>query len=212
MRIICLRHASLPLIALMTVLLSCFPPFANAEWVHDGQAQEGKVTASFRAGFSIPTQEMIVNTDGGFGPAVNLHLQYGLNRYFAAGFMVEWEHLGYEQDRPNVNIGTRNTVSLLPTLEYRPGRFGSVIPYVSTGIGVNVNTFNEEPGIPKTSLANTFAWRIAGGIDIPLTDQLMLNAELAWKRNRGGLEVGNVDAGSFDASTANLLFGAKYTF
>lgn len=212
MHIICPRRPSLPLIALMTGLLSYFPFSANAEWVHEGQAQEGKVTASFRAGISIPTQETIVNTDGGVGPAVNLHLQYGLNRYFAAGFMVEWERLGYNQQRPNVDIGTRNTVSLLPTLEYRPGRFGSVIPYLQTGIGVNVNTFNEEPGIPRTSLSNTFAWRIAGGFDIPLTNQLMLNAELAWKRNRGSLEVGNVDAGSFDASTANLLFGVKYTF
>ena len=212
MRPMSVRQVALPILAITAIAMTSLPSHAHAQWVHEGQAKEGQWTASFRAGFSIPTQETIVNTDGGLGPAVNLHLQYGLNRYFAAGFMVEWERMGYEQQRPNVDIGTRNTISLLPTLEYRPGRFGSVIPYLSTGIGLNVNTFDEEPGIPKTSLANTFAWRVAGGIDFPITDRLMLNAELAWKRNRGGLEVGNVDVGSFDASTANLLFGAKYTF
>ena len=209
---ISLRRVPLSVLALLAMALGGFPSLASAEWVHEGQAKEGKWTASFRAGFSIPTQEMIVNTDGGLGPAVNLHLQYGLNRFFAAGFMLEWEHLGYEQERPNRDIGTRNTISLLPTLEFRPGRFGNVIPYISTGIGINVNTFDEEPGVPSTSLSNTFAWRVAGGVDYPITEQLMLNAELAWKRNRGGLEVGNVDVGSFDASTANLLFGVKYTF
>lgn len=86
------------------------------------------------------------------------------------------------------------------------------MPYVSTGIGVNVNSFSEENGIPKTSFANTFAFRLAGGLDYALSERLMLNAELAWKRNRGGLEVANQNVGSFDASSANLLFGVKYTF
>lgn len=185
---------------------------ADFGWVHEGQAKEGKWTMGFRAGFSIPTQEAIAGNDAGLGPALNFQVQYGLNKYFAVGFMLEWEHRGFDQENPSLDVGSLNTVSLMPTLEFRPGRFGVLVPYLSTGIGVNVNSFSEESGVPKSSFANTFAFRLAGGVDYPLTDKLMLNAELAWKRNRGGLEVGNQNAGSFDASTANLLFGVKFTF
>jgi hypothetical protein len=40
----------------------------------------------------------------------------------------------------------------------------------------------------------------------------MLNTEAAWKRNRGGLELNNQDAGSVDASSISLLVGVRYTF
>ncbi|MFO0774908.1 MAG: outer membrane beta-barrel protein [Nitrospiraceae bacterium] len=187
-------------------------PTAQADWVHEGQAQEGRWTAGFRAGLSIPTQETIPTTDAGLGPAVNLQVQYGLNRFFRAGMLVEWDRHTFDNQVTGSKVGTSNTITVLPTLEYRPGHFGAVIPYLSTGIGANINMFDESRGIAKTSMGTTFAFRLAGGLDYALSDRLMLNAELAWKRNRGGLEVGGVNAGSFDASSANLLFGVKYTF
>ncbi|MEO8339779.1 MAG: hypothetical protein ABI604_08660 [Nitrospirota bacterium] len=45
-----------------------------------------------------------------------------------------------------------------------------------------------------------------------MTHNLMLNTEAAWKRNRGGLEINNQDAGSVDASGVSLVVGARYTF
>ncbi|MGZ8405703.1 MAG: hypothetical protein ACXW38_08515 [Nitrospira sp.] len=90
---------------------------------------------------------------------------------------------------------------ILPVnLEYRPGHFGPFVPYVTTGIGVNVNTNNVE---------NTFAWRIGGGMDYALSNLvssapkgLMLNVETAWKRNHP----------ASDGSTIGLLFGVRHTF
>lgn len=206
------RRGLLAVAALALLSVGTIAETARAEWVHEGQAKEGRWTAGLRAGLTLPTQEMFRGTDTNLGPAVNGQIQYGLNRFFAVGFMVEWERRGWDQESPSGKIGTLNTISFMPTLEFRPGRVGAVMPYLSTGMGANLNTFNEASNIAKTSFGTTFAWRVAGGMDYPLTEKLMLNAEIAWKRNRGSLEVGGAHVGSFDASTANLLFGVKYTF
>jgi opacity protein-like surface antigen len=191
------------------------PVSTQAQWVPEGQAPEGRWTAGFRAGFSPLTQEMFAGTDTSVGPVLNFMGMYGINKWMNVGLMLEWNRHSVDTERGR-DIGTLNTVSLLPTVEFRPGRFGRVVPYGSVGIGVNVNSFSEDDTYKRTSgsvsPANTFAFRLAGGVDYPLNDRLALNTELAWKRNRGGLELAGADAGSFDASSINLLFGVKYTF
>ncbi len=165
----------------------------GAEWVHEGMAEEGKITAGFRVGPSFVTQSSGVST---VGPLVNFQGMYDLNRWFRIGMMLEWQRHGVD-----VGNGGVNTISILPVnLEYRPGHFGPFIPYLTTGIGVNVNTHD---------VPNSFAWRVGGGIDYALTNLvsaapkgLMLNVETAWKRNHA--------AG--DLSTIGLLFGVRHTF
>lgn len=186
---------------------------AQAEWVHEGQANEGKWTLGARTGFNIPTQSWADNTKTSVGPTpINLHAMYGISKWIRLGFMMEWERRSIDDRNPNIDLGTLNTVSLLPTVEFRPGHFSGVTPYLSTSIGVNVNSFSEDNDAVKISHANTFAYRLAGGLDFPLAPNLMLNTEAAWKRNRGGLEINNQDAGSFDASSISLLVGVRYTF
>lgn len=170
---------------------------AHAEdlgWVHEGMAEEGKFTGGFRVGPSFTTQDSGVST---VGPLVNFQGLYGLNRWFRVGMMLEWERHGVD-----VGSGGVNTVSILPAyLEFRPGHFGPFVPYLATGIGVNVNTHD---------VSDSFAWRVGGGVDYALTNLmagapkgLMLNMETAWKRNHpsGG-----------DGSTIGLLFGVRHTF
>ena len=165
-----------------------------AEWEHEGMAEPGKWTAGFRVGPSFITQDSLLNTAG---PALNFQALYGINRWFRLGSMLEWENHGFDRAR-----GSLDTVTLLPLmLEYRPGHFGGVIPYVSTGIGVNINSDNVQ---------DSFAWRTAGGVDYALNNWfpsspkgLMLNTEVAWKRN-------HVDIG--EASAISMLFGVRYTF
>jgi hypothetical protein len=72
---------------------------------------------------------------------------------------------------------------------------------VSTGIGVNINS---------NDVQDSFAWRTAGGIDYALANWftrapkgLMLNTEVAWKRNHTNIG---------DLSALNMLFGLRYTF
>ena len=180
-------------------------------WVSEGQAPQGRWTAGLRAGFSILTQEFVRNTSTDIGPAINAYTFYGLNRWLNVGLMVEWERRTTDQESPKLDVGTLNTVSVLPTVEVRPGRYGAIMPYASAGIGVNVNSFSESNPAAVISPANTFAFRLAGGADYPLTSKLMLNTELAWKRNRGGIEIGP-GRDNFDASSFNVLFGVRYVF
>ena len=44
-----------------------------------------------------------------------------------------------------VDLGHQDTVSVLPTVELRPVRFGPITPYVNMSFGVNVNSFGEAP-------------------------------------------------------------------
>ena len=167
---------------------------ADGGWDHDGMAEEGRITGGFRVGPSFTTQGSGVST---VGPLVNFQGMYGLNKWFRAGMMLEWENHGVDDP----GTGSVNTVTLLPVnLEYRPGHFGNLIPYVTTGIGVNINTHN---------VSDSFAWRVGGGVDYALTNLLpgapqgmKLNVETAWKRNHA----------NGDASTIGLLFGVRHTF
>lgn len=208
--------------SLMAVFVLCVmgglsPYSAHAQWVPEGQAPEGKWTLGARTGFSLLTQEMISTprTSSGIGPLLNFQALYGMNKYLNVGLMLEWEHRGVDQETPKRDMGSLSTVSLLPTVEFRPGRFGRVIPYASAGIGVNVNSFSEDDTFKRTvgrvDPTNTFAFRLAGGMDYPLNSHLALNTEIAWKRNRSGVEVDGLHT-SFDASTFNFLFGVRYTF
>jgi outer membrane protein len=164
------------------------------DWIHEGMAEPGKWTTGFRLGPSFITQDSALNTAG---PLLNFQGLYGMNRWFRIGGMLEWENHGFDR-----RSGSVDTVTLLPVfLEYRPGHFGSVIPYLSTGIGVNINS---------NDVQDSFAWRTAGGIDYALTNWfagapkgLMLNTEVAWKRNHTNIG---------DLSALSLLFGLRYTF
>lgn len=182
-----------------------------ADWVHDGQVKEGRFQIGIRGGLSILTQEFLAGTDGALGSVLSAQAMYGLNKWFSVGLMLDWERRGIDTERPSLDLGRLDTVSLLPTLEFRPGRFGNAMPYLSTGMGININSFSEAAGTPTIDVSNTFAFRLAGGMDYPLTSNLALNTEVAWKRNRGGIEVGGAQ-GNFDATSMNLLLGLRYTF
>ena len=176
-------------------VLAWLPGSSNAaEWVHEGMAEPGKWTTGFRVGPSFITQPSLLNTTG---PALNFQALYGINRWFRLGSMLEWENHGFDRAR-----GSLDTITLIPLmLEYRPGHIGGVIPYLSTGIGVNINS---------NDVKDSFAWRTAGGFDYALTNWfssaprgLMLNTEVAWKRNQA-------DIG--EASAISMIFGVRYTF
>ncbi len=166
---------------------------ADWSWVHKGMAEEGLFGAGFRVGPSFTTQSSGVST---VGPALNFLATYGINKWFRAGAMVEWENHGMD-----AQSGSLNTISILPaTLEYYPGQFGPFVPYLTTGIGVNINTKDVE---------DSFAWRVGGGINYALTnwfpnapEGLALNMETAWKRNHH----------ASDGSTMGLLFGIRDVF
>jgi outer membrane protein len=196
---------------IFTVLIAVVVP-ANVqavEWVNGG-TDRGHWLFGFRAGFAPLTQQLSANTSTDVGSLVNLQGLYGLNKYLMAGLTLEWERHAVDVERPPADLGHQDTVSLLPTVELRPGRLGRLAPYASMGFGVNVNSFGGAPLSPS----NNFAWRLAWGGDFFITRTLALNAEMAYKRNDGHVTNTNNGAQSNDwnASSFGFLFGVRALF
>jgi opacity protein-like surface antigen len=189
---------------------------AQAEdWkMEQGGIEPGKVMLGMRAGFAPLTQSLTDNTSTDVGSLVNFQAMYSLNKWLLAGMMVEWERHSISLERPSVDLGHQDTVSVLPTVEVRPVKFGPVIPYANMSFGVNVNSFGESSAISGTTISpsNNFAWRLGWGADYMLTKQFALNTEMAYKRNDGHATIGGVQVNDWNASSFGFLFGAKLFF
>lgn len=189
---------------------------AKAEdWkMEQGGIEPGKVMLGMRAGFAPLTQPLTDNTSTGVGSLVNFQAMYSLNHWLLAGMMVEWERHSISVERPSVDLGHQDTVSVLPTIEVRPVKFGPVIPYANMSIGVNVNSFGESSAISGATISpsNTFAWRLGWGADYMLTKQFALNTEMAYKRNDGHATIDGAQVNDWNASSFGFLFGAKMFF
>jgi opacity protein-like surface antigen len=186
---------------------------ADLKWTPGG-TEQGQRMLGFRAGFAPLTQSLTTNSSTDVGSLVNVQGLYGLNKWLLVGLTVEWERHAVDQQSPHVDLGHQDTVSLLPTVEVRPGRLGPVAPYASMGFGVNVNSFGESSSIPGTTISpsNTFAWRLAWGADYFLTSRLALNTEMAYKRNDGHATIDGVLINDWNASSFGFLFGLRAFF
>ncbi|MBM4128319.1 MAG: porin family protein [Nitrospira sp.] len=176
-----------------------------------GGIEAGKWVLGFRAGFTPLTQQLSNNFDTSIGPLVNVQGLYSFNTWFLAGLMVEWQRHGVSVERPDVDLGHQDTVSVLPTIELRPVKLGQFSPYVNMGFGVNVNSFGEDTAL-RISPSNTFAWRLGWGADYRLNERVALNTEWAYKRNDGHAHTNAGRIDDWNASSFGFLFGAKLYF
>jgi opacity protein-like surface antigen len=182
------------------------------EWkMEQGGIDPGKVVLGMRAGFAPLTQSLTANTSTDVGSLVNFEGMYSLNKWLLVGMMLEWERHGVDQERPARDLGHQDTISVLPTVEVRPVRFGPISPYANMSFGVNVNSFGENTST-HISPSNNFAWRLGWGADYMLTKQFALNTEMAYKRNDGHATVNGVRVNDWNASSFGFLFGVKLFF
>lgn len=196
------------LLALTTML--CTP--LQASWGEEfGGTEPGKWVLGARVGFSPLTQQLSDNTSTSIGPLVNFQGLYSINRWLLVGLMVEWERHGVSSERPDVDLGHQDTVSVLPTVELRPAKFDQITPYVNMSFGVNINSFGEDTAV-RISPSNTFAWRLGWGADYRLNEQFALNAEWAYKRNDGHTTGTGGWNDDWNASSFAFLFGGKMYF
>jgi opacity protein-like surface antigen len=180
--------------------------------MQDGGTEPGKFYLGMRAGFAPLTQQLTANTSTDVGSLVNFQAMYSLNNWLLIGLMLEWERHSISIERPSVDLGHQDTVSVLPTIELRPVRFGPITPYVNMSFGVNVNSFGEDRNIARISPSNTFAWRLGWGADWMITKQFALNGEMAYKRNDGHATIGGVQINDWNASSFGFLVGVKLFF
>lgn len=185
-----------------------------------GQSVAGDFVFGLRGGLVVPTQQILKNLSSGtsVGPLVNLEAYYVLREWVRLGMMFEWHQ--YDIRSGNAQLGTLSTFSLLPTVEFRPTRhmmravgFEWVIPYASLGTGVNVHSFSNATllGNEPVSFPSTFAFRVAGGLDFPITSYLAVNGEVAWKKDSGNFERSGV-GNNFTASPLMFLLGLRVHF
>jgi opacity protein-like surface antigen len=200
---------------MMVSVVSILPP-AQLVLAEDGTQRFGGIEAGkwvlgMRAGFAPLTQSLTTNTSTEVGSLVNFQGMFSLNKWLLVGMMLEWERHSVNVEQPDVDLGHQDTVSVLPTVEVRPVKFGPVIPYANMSFGVNVNSFGENTG-NQISPSNTFAWRLGWGADYMLTKQFALNTEMAYKRNDGHATVNGNLNNDWNASSFGFLFGAKLFF
>lgn len=195
------------------------PAFTYAEDWTPGGAVPGQWLFGGRIGPSALTQSLSSNIDTATGPALNFQSMYAVSNMIMVGLMLEWERRGVDREQPRLDLGSMDTVSLLPTIEVRPGHFATVYPYASMGIGVNFNSFSEDSGIgaSRISPSNNFAFRLAAGADYFVTKAIALNTELAWKRNDGhatfsGPAIGGLNPSDWNASSFNFLIGVRWFY
>jgi hypothetical protein len=185
-----------------------------------GQSVAGDFVLGVRAGAIVPTQQILENLSSGTsaGPLVNLEAYYVLREWVRLGLMFEWQR--YKINARDAEVGTLTTFSMLPAVEFRPTRdmmrglgFEWLIPYASAGAGLNVHSFSNGAGLgnESVSFSNTFALRLAGGLDFPITSHLAVNGEVAWKRDSGNFERSGLE-GDFNASSLMFLFGLRVRF
>jgi outer membrane protein len=184
---------------------------AEESKMEQGGIEPGKIMLGMRAGFAPLTQSLNDFTSTDVGSLVNFQGMYSLNKWLLLGMMLEWERHSMSAEGSGTDFGHQDTVSVLPTVEVRPVKFGPVIPYANMSFGVNVNSFGEDTGT-TISPSNNFAWRLGWGADYMLTRQFALNTEMAYKRNDGHATVGGARVNDWNASSFGFLFGAKLFF
>lgn len=187
------------------------PPSQSALAEEFGGIEAGKWVVGFRVGFAPLTQQLSQDTATSIGPLVNFQGLYSLNTWLLVGMMLEWERHGVSVERPDIDLGHQDTVSVLPTVELRPVKFGQISPYVNMSFGVNVNSFGENTPV-RISPSNTFAWRLGWGADYRLNERFALNAEWAYKRNDGHTTGTGGRNDDWNASSFGFLFGGKMFF
>jgi len=213
MGVVMARWGLLGFMVISTLLLGSQ---ANAEeWkMEQGGIEPGKVVLGMRAGFAPLTQSLNAGISTDVGSLVNFQGMYSLNKWLLVGMMLEWERHSMSAEGSGTDLGHQDTVSVLPTVEVRPVKFGPVIPYANMSFGVNVNSFGESNEIGGTTISpsNNFAWRLGWGADYMLTKQFALNTEMAYKRNDGHATIGGARVDDWNASSFGFLFGAKMFF
>lgn len=203
---------------MMVTVASILPPaqlvLAEEGTQSFGGIEAGKWVLGMRAGFAPVTQTVSAGTSTDVGSLVNFQGMYSLNKWFLVGMMLEWERHSMNLEGSGLDLGHQDTVSVLPTVEVRPLKFGPVIPYANMSFGVNVNSFGESSAIGGTTISpsNNFAWRLGWGADYMLTKQFALNTEMAYKRNDGHVTVNGIRDDDWNASSFGFLFGGKLFF
>ena len=209
------RHCKV-MISLFLVGVLCGIWFGSAQAQESGANPDAKTeesgwVISIRGGVAQATQDHVSNAAASLGSAGSLQILYQFSPHFRFGLTVDGQQQAVNVKNGAGTFGDLRTVAVMPTVEMRPFRTTIAIPYLSVGLGMNFNMFSTATRVAPLDYGNTFAARIAGGLDIPLTPHWSFNTEVAWRLNKGDwTQIGMT--GRFDATSVLGLIGIRYMF
>jgi hypothetical protein len=188
---------------------------------------DGKLGVGLRGGGGHVTQEVTEDIKARFGPIGEINVFYGASPKLLVGVDLSWESYYLLLPCEGCRLGEATVVSVIPTVQYRLVDIGKFFPYVSLGLGINVNQFNESDRFGRTCTGcggidtkNTFALKVGGGLDYFITPNFALNGAWSWKINTSSnagydVRVGEtslVRSDDYRLHAFSLLFGFRYFY
>lgn len=163
---------------------------------------------TLRGGTSFFTEDL---EESNVGAVINGQLFYNIGGDWNWGINFDWErHASLKGADTNFE-----TISLIPYWEFHT-HYNRWSPYVTLGVGINLNSFRNEPAGIDIDAKNAFAFKGGVGTDFFLTENLALNLESSWKLNEfnatvngGGIAI-NVE--DLAGSVVQVLFGFRWYF
>ena len=195
-------------------------------WNPLAEAQQSEVIQwglGLRGGMGVLTQDILQgSSQGALGPTLSGEALVIINNFITAGLNIEWEI--HQVDRGGVDRGEATTISLIPFYEIRVPYWGDFSVYQVLGVGININSFDEDQAFCTATYGstcefdpvNTVALKVGGGFDYFITPFLALNTEIGWKFNSGEASVqaggSTVAIEDYDANVFTVLFGLRQYF
>lgn len=174
--------------------------------------------AGVKVGAGIPTQNVdSVDTPSSPNLYANGSVFYGLNEHWLVGANVDWNALSVET--PIGNMGSFETVALIPSVEYRMGVHGRWSPYLTAGVGMNANMFSSSGTCPSgasgctVSPQDALGGRLAIGTDWFLRPGLAVSAEAGYLFDMTSVTdrtAGVPSSGTINSNTVFLLVGLDF--
>ena len=194
------------------LLFTCFANEAHA------QDTQGKWGIGIRGGMAFLSQDVAEETKGKEGPIVSGNILYGLTNTLSVGLNAEWEK--HRVEAVGQEFGDATTVSVIPFAEFHALGLGAFSPYLSLGLGLNLNSFSRNSfgnlAFTKVDPKETISIKAGGGADYFATRNLALNAEVGWKGNPSKVDVcgPSIGCGTDDwkMSVFSVLLGLRYYF
>ena len=172
-------------------------PVLNDPVLNEQKPIETGWGVTLRGGSSFFTEDL---EESNVGLLINGQLFYNIGGHWHWGINFDWERHGSLKGTA-VNF---ETISLIPYWEFHTN-YNRWSPYVTLGVGINLNSFRNESAGIDLDAKNTVAFKGGVGTDFFLTKNLALNLESAWKLNEDG------DT-NLKASVVQVLFGFRWYF
>ena len=159
----------------------------------------GAWVVGLAGGMDVPTQGITSEINSSLNYDVNLNALYGVAHFETiplntlVGLTLDISGHPVNLASNDFNLGQATSFSILPTLEFRSDKINNFSIYGSLGVGANINFYSNSSAFDAICSADSiscnfspgdsFAFRVALGIDYFTTPNLAVNSEVGYLFN-----------------------------